>query len=75
MAHGAGEQTHQLEHYNFGGEEEDSYWWKTEPPISTIGILRLHVLLFVGKAEIGGRMYRVAVVPKDIREELVEMLK
>ncbi|HLB72081.1 MAG TPA: hypothetical protein VJJ51_13655 [Candidatus Methanoperedens sp.] len=59
----------------FGGEEEDSYWWESEPPASTIGILRLHALLFVGKAGIGGRMYKVAVVPKDIREGLAEMLR
>ncbi len=59
----------------FGGEEEDSYWWETEPPKSAIGVLRLHALLFVGKAGIGGRMYKVAVVPKDVREELEEILK
>jgi len=29
----------------------------------------------VGKAGIGGRMYKVAVVPKDIREGLAEMLR
>ncbi len=59
----------------FGGEEEDSYWWENELPTSTIGGLRLHALLFVGKAGIGGRMYKIAVVPKDVREELEEMLK
>lgn len=32
-------------------------------------------LLFVGKSGIGGKNYKVAVVPKDIREELEEMLK
>lgn len=59
----------------FGGEENDSYWWGIEPPTSTIGILRLHALLFVGKAGISGRMYKVAVVPKDIREGLAGMLR
>lgn len=59
----------------FGGEEDDSYFWESEPPASTIGILRLHALLFVGKAGIGGRMYKVGVVPKDIREGLEEMLR
>lgn len=57
------------------GEENDSYFWETEPPTSTVGVLRVHGLLFVGKAGIGGRMYRVAVVPKDIREGLEELLK
>lgn len=57
------------------GEENDSYFWETEPPTSTVGVLRLHGLLFVGKAGIGGRMYKVAVVPKDIRKWLEELLK
>lgn len=59
----------------FSGEEDDSYFWESEPPASTIGILRLHALLFVGKAGINGRMYKVAVVPKEIREGLAEILK
>jgi hypothetical protein len=37
-------------------------------------VLRVHGLLFVGKAGIGGRMYKVAVVPKDIRKQLMEIL-
>lgn len=57
------------------GDENDSYFWETEPPTSTIGMLRLHGLLFVGKAGIGGRMYKVAVVPKDIKKGLEEILK
>lgn len=56
-------------------EEDDSYFWESEPPTSTVGVLRLHALLFVGKAGIGGRNYKVAVVPKDIREQLAGMLK
>jgi hypothetical protein len=57
------------------GEENDSYFWETEPPTSTVGVLRVHGLLFVGKTGIGGRMYKVAVVPKDIRKELEGLLK
>jgi hypothetical protein len=57
------------------GEENDSYFWETEPPTSTVGVLRLHGLLFVGKTGIDGRMYKVAVVPKDIREGLEGILK
>jgi hypothetical protein len=57
------------------GEENNSYFWETEPPTSTVGILRVHGLLFVGKAGIGGRMYKVAVVPKDIRKGLEQLLK
>jgi hypothetical protein len=54
----------------FGSEENDSYWWETEPPESVIGTLRLHGLLIVGKAGLKGRMYKVAVVPTEIREQL-----
>jgi hypothetical protein len=56
------------------GEENNSYFWETEPPTSTVGVLRVHGLLFVGKAGIDGRMYKVAVVPKDIRKGLEVML-
>jgi hypothetical protein len=38
-------------------------------------VLRVHGLLFIGKTGIGGRMYKVAVVPKDIRKRLEDMLK
>jgi len=38
-------------------------------------VLRVHGLLFVGKTGIGGRIYKVAVVPKDIREGLAGMLR
>jgi hypothetical protein len=57
------------------GEENNSYFWETEPPTSIVGILRVHGLLFVGKAGIDGRNYKVAVVPKDIRKGLKELLK
>jgi len=56
-------------------EENDNYFWETEPPTSTVGIFRVHGLLFVGKTVIGGRIYKVAVVPKDIRTGIVELLK
>lgn len=56
------------------GEENNSYFWETEPPTSTVGVLRVHGLLFVGKAGIDGRNYKVAVVPKDIRKGLEKIL-
>ncbi len=57
------------------GEENDSYFWETEPPRSTVGLLRLHALIFVGRANINGKRYLVAVIPKEIREEIAGMLK
>ncbi|MCJ7623632.1 MAG: hypothetical protein MUO76_09030 [Anaerolineaceae bacterium] len=56
----------------YGGEENDSYFWGSEPPTSAIGILRSHALLFTGKAGIKGRMYKVAVVPIEVRKQLEE---
>jgi len=57
------------------GEENNSYFWELEPPTSTVGVLRVHGLLFVGKTGIDGRNYKVAVVPKDIRKGLEGILK
>lgn len=47
-------------------DDEISFWWNENPPKSTIGILRLKGILAVGKMPIAGRMYKVAVIPKDI---------
>jgi hypothetical protein len=55
-------------------DDEITFWWKDEPPTSTIGILRLNALLTVGKMPMGGRMYKVALIPADIRDELMEVL-
>jgi hypothetical protein len=58
----------------FGGEEEkDSWWWNEKPPASPIGQLRLHGLLAVGKNPMKGRMYKVVVIPKEVREGLKEL--
>lgn len=58
----------------FGDEEQDGWWWLEEPPTSTIGQLRLSGLLYVGRAPIGTRRYKVAVVPKELREGLAAAL-
>lgn len=46
------------------------FWGEDEPPVSPLGQLRVRGLLFVGKAGIKGRNYRVAVIPKELREPL-----
>lgn len=51
-------------------DDEITYGWDEDPPVSTIGIIRLHALLLVGKMGISGRMYKVAVVPLELREEI-----
>ena len=49
-------------------DDEITRGWDEDPPKSTIGIIRLHALLIVGKIGISGRMYKIAVVPLELRE-------
>lgn len=55
-------------------DDEISFWWINNPPTSTIGILRVKGLLAVGKMPKNGRMYEVALIPEDIREEIKKTL-
>ena len=56
-------------------DDEITFFWVEDPPESTIGILRLHGLLAVGKLPINGRMNRIALIPHDLREILHESLQ
>jgi hypothetical protein len=59
----------------FGSMDDVGWFWdEKEAPASPLGQLRVHGLLFVGKAGIGGRNYRVAVIPVDLRQPLEELL-
>ena len=55
-------------------EDEISFWWSEHPPESTIGILRLHGLLVVGKMPMNGKLFKVALIPHEIRDKLKELL-
>jgi hypothetical protein len=57
-----------------GFDDEVTFWWQEEPPTSTIGLLRLNALLAVGKMPASGRMYKVALIPVDIRDDLQTLL-
>jgi tetratricopeptide (TPR) repeat protein len=48
------------------------FWWNDDPPCSPVGLLRLHGLLVVGRMRIKGRRYKVAMVPREVRERLGE---
>ncbi|MFH1200637.1 MAG: hypothetical protein V1708_06225 [Candidatus Micrarchaeota archaeon] len=52
--------------------DEDSFFWNERPPKSAAGLLRLHGFLYVGKMALdnSGRLYRVALVPQELRELL-----
>ncbi len=51
-------------------DDEITWWWNDHPPKSTIGLLRLHGLIVVGKMPQGSKLYKVALIPKDIQVEL-----
>ncbi len=51
-------------------DDELSWWWNNHPPKSTIGLLRLHGLIAVGKMPQGSKLYKMAMIPKDVKEEL-----
>ncbi len=65
---------------DFGSMDGDGWFWDEEPPTSCLGELRRRALLFVGRTsrtkdgKPGKRMFKVAVVPKDIRGLLLNVL-
>ena len=46
---------------------DTGFWWNDHPPKSEIGVLRLHGLVVVGRLPERGRLYKVAVVPLELR--------
>jgi len=54
----------------FGSEAGDGWFWVERNPTSTIGRLRLHGLLTVGRAPFGTRSQQIALIPEDLREPL-----
>ncbi len=56
------------------GREDGGFFWTRSPPRTVIGVLRLHGLLFVGRSGLGGRTYKVAVVPRELRPLLERCL-
>ncbi len=58
-----------------GDESGDDYWWTTKPPQSVIGRLRNKGLVFIGKAPIKTRHFKVAVIPNDLLPIVVKALE
>jgi len=56
-------------------DDEIGFWWNEHPRVSTVGMLRSHGLLYVGKKPFGDRLYKVALVPQELRETLTEALR
>src|SRR5207247_3458201 len=53
---------------------EVGFWWNDQPPESEIGLLRLHGLVAVGKMPMHGRLFRVALIPVDLRQIVMDFL-
>jgi len=49
-------------------------YWNEHPPTSEIGVLRLHGLVVVGRMPEAGRLYKVAVVPIELRAPIKRFL-
>lgn len=56
------------------GKEDPGWFWEKHPPEGTIGVLRVHGLVFVGRAGFSGRRYKIFSIPVELREELEEIL-
>jgi hypothetical protein len=65
---------------DFGEMDGDGWYWDENPPKSIIGELRRRALLFIGKSAINRegksnkKLFKVAVVPKELRELLQRIL-
>jgi len=56
-------------------DDEMDFWWNEHgAPKSTIGSLRAQALLFVGKMPFGGKMFKVVLIPKELRDQLKSLL-
>lgn len=53
---------------------EIGFSWNERPPTSEIGTLRLHGLVTVGRLPEAGRLYKVALVPMEVRAPLKRFL-
>ncbi len=51
-----------------GWKDDTGPSWGEAPPKSPIGMLRLYGLIAVGRMPISSKMYKVAIIPADIRE-------
>ena len=60
----------------FGSMEGDGFFWGEEGcrPLSPLGNLWSYALVMVGTANLGGRNYKIAAIPVELREPLAKIL-
>ena len=51
-------------------DDDISWWWNNHPKKSTIGLLRLYGLIVVGKMPQGTKLYKTALIPKELQEKI-----
>lgn len=56
------------------GKEDPGWFWEEHPPEGTISTLRVHGLVFVGRAGFNGRRYKIFSIPVELREGLEQIL-
>ncbi|KXA89405.1 hypothetical protein AKJ61_03000 [candidate division MSBL1 archaeon SCGC-AAA259B11] len=55
------------------GKEDPGWFWEEHPPEGTVSTLRVHGLVFVGRAGFKGRRYKIFSIPVELREKLREI--
>lgn len=58
----------------YGDDSRDGWFWNEELPESPLGLLRVSGLLSIGRARVGGKSQRIAVIPRELREPLAAIL-
>ena len=53
--------------------DDTCMWWEKTPPSSAVGTLRRHGLLVVGKMPRYGRLYKVAIIPREVIQRLYSL--
>ncbi|MEW6440832.1 MAG: hypothetical protein AB1640_07825 [bacterium] len=55
----------------FGADRDLTWWWNEgHTPVTPLGLLRLHGIVYVGKTQREGRNCRIASVPIELRKHL-----
>jgi hypothetical protein len=52
------------------GDDDFGFLWEKNPPKTPMGILRIHGLLIVGRMLKGERLYKTAIIPKEILQKM-----
>lgn len=60
----------------YGTDRDISWWWNEgQEPVTPLGMLRFHGLVYVGRTRIGERKYRIAAVPVELRKYLQKIVR